>query len=127
MMRENLPHDKRCTAQTNRGTRCNSPRLVTGDQCFVHSPETRDEAQRARELGGRNRRRESVIGITHAFSGFTELAEVIRVLEIAVYATLELENSIQRNRTLIYAAGVAERTLMSMAIERLAAEVMRRY
>jgi hypothetical protein len=77
------------------------------DFCFWHHPDHADEADQARRLGGQRRRREGTLGAVYDFEGLSTLPEIRRLVEVAAFDTLGLENSIARARTLAYLAQVA--------------------
>jgi hypothetical protein len=68
---------------------------------FMHNPETEDEAADARRLGGLRRRREKAVAGAYDWPGFDGPASMRRILDIATFDTLGLDNSIARSRTLI--------------------------
>ena len=100
-----------CTHQKSGGERCRATPLSEGDFCFWHDPEHAKEAGEARRLGGRRRRKEKVLEGSYAIEGLENIAQVRRLVEIAVLDTLALENSISRSRALIAAAGTAAKLL----------------
>ena len=59
----------------------------------MHSPEHAAEAAEARRLGGLRRRREVAVTGAYEFPGLQSVADIRRILEIAVLDTLGLENS----------------------------------
>jgi hypothetical protein len=100
-----------CKALKEDGGRCQSPPLLDGDFCLMHSPEHAEEMAEARRLGGLRRRREKAVSGAYDFDGLAHVAQVRRLLEIAVLDTLSLENSVARSRTLAYLAQVALKAL----------------
>ena len=82
-----------------------------GEFCFWHSPEHAEEAAEARRLGGLRRRKEKVVSGSYDIEGLETVAQIRRLVEIAVLDTLALENSIARSRALIAAAGAAAKLL----------------
>ena len=113
---------RHCLGITENGGPCHAPPLRNGEHCFWHSPETQAEAQEARRLGGLRRRREGAIGGAYEVEGVATPAQIQRVVEIAILDTLELPNSVARNRTLGTLAQTAQRILESGEFaERLAA------
>jgi uncharacterized small protein (DUF1192 family) len=100
-----------CKALKDDGSRCQAPPLLDGDFCLMHSPEHADEVAEARRLGGLRRRREKAVSGAYDFDGLADVAQVRRLLEIAVLDTLSLENSVARSRTLAYLAQVALKAL----------------
>ena len=96
-----------CKALREDGGRCQSPPLLDGDFCLMHSPEHAEEMAEARRLGGLRRRREKAVSGAYAFEGLADVGQVRRLLEVAALDTLSLENSVARSRTLAYLAQVA--------------------
>ena len=82
------------------GASCRATPMRDSRYCFFHSPETQQEAKEARRLGGQRRKREGTVSGAYEVDGIATVAEVLRVLEIAVIDTLSLDNSVSRNRTL---------------------------
>jgi len=77
------------------------------DFCFWHSPKYKEDADKARSLGGQRRRREGTVAAAYDFEGLETIPQIRRLLEVAVADTLSLENSIARSRALAYLAQVA--------------------
>ena len=102
---------RQCAFQSPTGQPCRMPPLRDGQFCWVHSPEHIKEVQEARHLGGLRRKRESTISNAYQFDSLNSVIEIRRIIEIAVYDTLAMENSIARNRTLAYLTQVALHTL----------------
>ncbi len=100
-----------CKFVKDGGEHCRAAPLHEDDYCFWHSPEHADEASEARRLGGLRRRKEKVVEGSYAIEGLENIAQVRRLVEIAVLDTLALENSIARSRALIAAAGTAAKLL----------------
>ena len=100
-----------CTGVNESGERCRQAPLSDGDLCFWHDPEHAKEAGEARRLGGLRRRKEKVVEGSYAIEGLENIAQVRRLVEIAVLDTLAPENSIARSRALIAAAGTAAKLL----------------
>ena len=92
---------RRCTAVTSAGTSCHATPLRDQDLCFWHAPEHAQDAAEARRLGGLRRRREATVAGAYEVEGLENVSDLRRVLEIAVYDALGLENSIPRARTLV--------------------------
>jgi len=102
---------RQCAFQSLTGQPCRMPPLRDGQFCWVHSPEHIKEVQEARRLGGLRRKRESTISSAYQFDSLNSVVEIRRIIEVAVYDTLAMENSIARSRTLAYLAQVALHTL----------------
>ena len=108
---------RRCLGIKEDGASCNAPPLREGQHCFWHAPETQTEAQEARRLGGLRRRREATLAGAYEFEGLATVSDIRRLLEIAVTDTLELENSVDRSRTLAYLVQTALRALEAGELE----------
>ncbi len=102
---------RRCLAITEGGEPCRAAPLHDAQHCFWHAPDHQAEAQEARRLGGLRRRREATIAGAYDFDGLADVGTIRRLLEIAVTDTLELANSVARNRTLAYLAQMGLRAL----------------
>ena len=100
-----------CKALREDGGRCQSPPLLDGDVCLMHSPEHAEEMAEARRLGGLRRRREKAVSGAYDFEGLADVDQVRRLLEIVALDTLSLENSVARSRTLAYLGQVALKAL----------------
>ncbi len=83
----------------------------------MHSPENAEEMAEARRLGGLRRRREVAVSGAYEFVGLDSVADIRRILEVAVLDTLGLENSIARARTLAYLAMAAIKLLETGELE----------
>ena len=83
----------------------------------MHDPESAADAAEARRLGGLRRRREHAVAGAYEFEGLDSVEGLRRVLEIVILDTLQLENSVTRNRTLVYAVAVAGRLLVDGELE----------
>jgi hypothetical protein len=79
--------------------------------CFWHSPDHAEEAAQARRLGGQRRRRESTLAGAYDVEGLGTVVEIRRIVEIATFDALGLDNSVQRGRLLIAAALAAAKLL----------------
>jgi hypothetical protein len=77
----------------------------------MHDPELAAEVQEARRLGGMRRKREATVAGAYDFEGLTTVQEIRRLLDIAAFDTLGLENSLGRARTLIAVALAAGKLL----------------
>ena len=102
---------RQCAFLGQTGKPCRAAPLHDSQFCWVHSPERIKEVQEARHLGGLRRKRESTISSAFQFDSLNSVVEIRRIIEVAVYDTLAMENSIARNRTLAYLTQVALHTL----------------
>lgn len=106
-----------CAHLLSNGQHCGSPPLRDGPFCLWHSPEHAKEVQESRKLGGMRRKREVLTSGAYEFQGLESVADIRRLLQIAVLDTLALENSISRNRTLAYLVMAALKALESGDME----------
>jgi hypothetical protein len=96
-----------CKTTKQDGTPCLQAPLQGEDFASGTTRTTRTEADQARRLGGQRRRREGTLGAVYDLEGLSTLPEIRRLVEVAAFDTLGLENSIARARTLAYLAQVA--------------------
>ena len=89
-----------CRGITNKGERCLAAPLRDSDFCTFHDPEA---VASGRKLGGQRRRSEGALAAAYDFDGLNSVTELRRLLEIATLDTLNLANSIARNRALMSA------------------------
>ena len=102
---------RQCAFRKISGEPCRAAPVRDSEFCIMHSPEHVKEIQEARRLGGLRRKRESTISNAFQFDSLNSVIEIRRIIEVAVFDTLAMENSIARNRTLAYLAQVALHTL----------------
>jgi hypothetical protein len=100
-----------CSGFKDNGQPCQAPKLRESDFCLMHSPEHAADVAEARRLGGLRRRREVVVAGAYDFSGLESVADIRRLLEVAILDALGLENSVARSRTLAYLAMTAIKLL----------------
>lgn len=100
-----------CKYRKDDGQPCRAPPLQDSDFCLFHSPDHAKETAEARRLGGLRRRKEKTVAGAYDLEGLDDIPKIRRLLEIAVFDTLALENSVARSRTLAYLAQVALKTL----------------
>ena len=95
------PPGRRCAFRKPDGTACRAKPLHNIDLCFWHDPEHKEEDDKARQLGGQRRRRESTLAGAYDVEGLTSTGEIRRLLEVAAYDTLALDSSVPRSRALV--------------------------
>ena len=100
-----------CSASSRNGQRCAAKPLAGGELCFFHDPEHADAVSEARRLGGQRRKREGVVAGAYDFEGLASIDGIRRLIEVAVIDTLQLENSVSRNRALGSLAATAVKLL----------------
>ena len=96
-----------CTFEMPDGLLCRAPALRGKAVCYWHDSDSVEGAADARRIGGLHRRKSRSVATIYDFSGLRTVESAQRLLETAAIETLALENSIQRNRTLISAASGA--------------------
>ncbi len=106
-----------CRALNEQGAPCRQPPLRSGELCFWHEPGCAEQAREARRLGGLRRRKEATLGGAYDFDGLSSTADIQRLLEIATFDALQLENGIQRVRVLAHIARVASSNLKAREFE----------
>jgi hypothetical protein len=72
--------------------------------CFWHAPQTAEEADEARRLGGLHRRKKASVSAVYGFAGLRTVEDLLTLLETTAVETLAIENSISRNRVLVATA-----------------------
>ena len=102
---------KACIATKEDGERCRANAQLESEYCFMHDPAHEKEMAEARRLGGLRRRKEKAVAGAYDIEGLENVAQVRRIVHIAVVDTLSLENSIARSRSLAYLAQVALKAL----------------
>lgn len=113
---------RRCEQLLPDGRPCRATPLRDQSFCFWHSPETEEQADEARRLGGIRRRREKAIAGAYDFAGLQSVESIRRLLELVTLDTLSLENSIARTRAVTSIASTATKLLEVGELEaRLAA------
>jgi hypothetical protein len=77
----------------------------------MHDPDRVEAATEARELGRKRRRREGTLVAAFDFEGLDSVPKLRRLLEIAGFDLLGLENSSARCRTLVSVVLAASKLL----------------
>ena len=92
-----------CSATAANGRVCRATPMRDAAFCFWHNPESDEEVTEARRLGGIRRRREKAVASAYDLGSLDTVGALRRVLELAVFDALGLENSIARARVLLSA------------------------
>jgi len=100
-----------CKGARSDGQACGSPPLSDGAYCLWHDPAQADVVAEARRLGGSRRRKEATIAVAYDVQGLGSIAEIRRLVEVAVIDVLSLENSVARARAIAYLAHIATKLL----------------
>lgn len=106
-----MPSTKRCNGKNAQGERCGSTPRGDSGLCLWHDPDLVEVANEARRAGGLKRKKEAAVRAAYDVDELDSIADVRRVVEIAVTDLLGMDSTIQRNRTLLVAAQVAARLL----------------
>ena len=106
-----------CHGRNAAGEPCRAPALRDQDACFWHSPDHEAEAAEARRLGGLRRRREGALAGAYELDSLASTLELRRLLEIAAFDALGLENSVARVRAITAIVQVGARLLEAVEIE----------
>jgi hypothetical protein len=110
-----------CRGRTEAAEACRAPARRQSLFCLFHDPEMAEVVQEGRRAGDQLRRRESVLSAALDFDGLDTVAHLRRLLEIATYDTLALEDSVNRTRVIIAAAQAAAKLLETGELEALEA------
>src|SRR5688572_17212189 len=103
-----------CRARNARGDPCGGTPMRDSEFCVFHDPDHTEVVQEARRAGGQRRKQEATLATAYDFQGLTTIADIRRLIEVAAFDALGLDNSINRVRALGYLAQVAT-TLMEKA------------
>src|SRR5215207_1632010 len=106
-----------CRARTNKGQPCRAIALPDGEYCLFHDPSSQSEVTEGRRLGGLRRKRELITKGAYEVEGLATVADIRRLVDIAVVDVLGLENSIARARALAQLAMVALKLLETGELE----------
>jgi len=106
-----------CKGKNEHGRNCGQAPLVDSDFCFWHDPSCEKEAAEARRMGGANHRKEKALQGIYGVDGLETVADIRRILDVAITGVLPLSDSVNRSRVLIQAAGTASRLLETAELE----------
>jgi hypothetical protein len=107
---------------TPAGRRCGAAPARGRSFCLFHDPERTEEAAEARSLGGKRRRRETLVLAAFDLGDLGTAEGIARLVEVVVADALALPASPARGRVLLQAAGLGLRLLEAAEFEeRLAA------
>jgi hypothetical protein len=96
---------------------CRQAPLRDSEFCFWHDEAHAAEAAEARRLGGLRRRREGTLAGAYDVESLATTPDLRRLLEIAAYDALGLENSVARVRAITAIVQVGARLLETGEIE----------
>ena len=111
-----------CKGITGSGP-CKASPLRGEKYCFWHHPDHQGEAEQARKLGGQRRKREGALQGAYDLEGLDSVFGLRRVLELALFDTVNLENSLGRGRLLVAVAQAGARLLETAEQEQRLADV----
>ena len=100
-----------CTSQMPDGRLCRASAIRGERYCYMHNPDKAEEAAESRRLGGLRRRREPTLAGAYELAGVRTLDDLFRVVEIAVFDLVGLENTIPRASALFRAALVGAKLI----------------
>ena len=89
-----------CRGRNEKGEPCRAPRVRGSDHCVFHDPDHAETVQQARSAGGQRRKREVTLAVAYDFRGISTVEDIQRLLEVAAFDALGLENNIVRVRAL---------------------------
>ena len=96
-----------CKARNDKGQPCGARPMRDSDFCVFHDPEHAEVVQEARRAGGQRRKREATLATAYDFQGLESIEDIRRLVEVAAYDALGLNNDLGRVRALGYLAQVA--------------------
>ena len=99
--------NRTCKARTDKGDPCRAMPMRESDFCVFHDPEHAEVVAQARSAGGQRRKREATLAMAYDFQGLTTIQEIRRLVEVAAFDALGLNNDLGRVRALGYLAQVA--------------------
>lgn len=108
---------KTCSGLTNRGQRCRGYPLPDAEFCTFHDPRYEDAVAE-----GQRRRREGTLAATYDVTDTRSMDNLQRLLDIASYEALALDNSVAKVRAIVAVAQTGAKLLeVGEMEERLAA------
>jgi hypothetical protein len=87
----------------------------------MHHPDHAAEVADARRLGGLHRRREATLSVVYDVRELRTIEGNQRLLEVAAFDSLALENSVARNRTLVAVVTANAKLIEAAELIRMAA------
>ena len=96
-----------CKERNTKGEPCRGTPMRESDYCVFHDPDHAEVVAQARSAGGQRRKREATLAAAYDFQGLTSIQEIRRLVEVAAYDALGLNNDLGRVRALGYLAQVA--------------------
>jgi hypothetical protein len=112
-----MANTRNCKERNARGEPCRGTPMRESSFCVFHDPEHAEVVLEARRAGGQRRKREATLATAYDFQGRTSIPEIRRLIEVAAFDALGLENSIHRVRALAYLAQVSATLLEKGEVE----------
>jgi hypothetical protein len=112
---------RRCSGIKAGGLPCGAAPLRDGPYCLFHDPGHAEEVRAGRRLGGVRRKRESTIAAAFDLDEVVTYAGLCRLLSIAAFDLLQLDNGIAKARAIIALVSAGARLLDRDHEERLSA------
>jgi hypothetical protein len=91
---------RRCGGTRANGQPCEARPLRESRYCFFHDPDLAEDRANAQQLGRNRRRREASLATAYEFGSLATTEGMWRLLDIAAFDTLALDNTVARNRAL---------------------------
>jgi hypothetical protein len=98
---------RRCAATRKDGQPCRMAPLLDSEFCWAHAPEHQEEAAAARRAGGQVKKKQGTLALAYDLNGLETIADIRRWLEVVMFETLGLENTISRNRAIMNGTQIA--------------------
>ena len=81
--------------------------LSDSEFCWAHDPEHQDEAAAARRAGGQVKKKQGTLALAYDLNGVETIPDIRRWVELAMFETLSLDNTVIRNRVILSGAQIA--------------------
>jgi hypothetical protein len=91
---------RRCAGLRADGAPCEAWPLRESRYCYFHDPDLAEDRTNAQHLGRSRRRRDVSLATVYEFTSLATTEGMWRLLDIAAFDTLALDNSVARNRAL---------------------------
>jgi hypothetical protein len=81
--------------------------LSDSEFCWAHDPEHQEEAAAARRAGGQVKKKQGTLALAYDLNGVESIPDIRRWVELALFETLSLDNTVIRNRVILSGAQIA--------------------
>jgi hypothetical protein len=98
---------KTCKGVTRAGQPCRANPADESEYCAFHDPEHADAVQEGRRVGRQRRKRETTLAAAFDFESLRTIPNIQRLVDVAAFDALALDNNIARVRVLAYLAQTA--------------------